>query len=149
MRCLHTDEFVYIRNYLPDRWPAGDPEFFGDIDASPTKAYMQQHRDQPGVRELFALAFGKRPAEELYALRDGYACLTNLAEDPTHEGVRTRLRERLDAILTRQGDPRQRGLGVVFETYPYFGPMVEKEGWPSFPGFAQKGQYNPGRLGRA
>jgi uncharacterized sulfatase len=142
-RCIHTDDFVYIRNYRPERWPAGDPEFYGDIDASPTKAYMQEHRHETPVRRLYDLAFGKRPAEELYALRDGYGCLQNLAADPACSEVVARLRERLETTLRQQGDPRLKGLGAVYDAYPYFGGMTEREGWTTLPGRCERGTYTP------
>jgi uncharacterized sulfatase len=146
-RCLHTDEWVYIRNYRPERWPAGDPEFYGDIDASPSKTYMMAHREEPGVRELFALAFGRRPAEELYAMRDGYGCLRNVAAEPGCAEALARLRERLETILRQQGDPRLKGLGSVYDTYPYFGGMTEREGWPAnLPGRCERGKYTPQNL---
>jgi uncharacterized sulfatase len=142
-RCIHTDDFVYVRNYRPERWPAGDPEFYGDIDASPTKTYMLEHREEEHVRDLFELAFGKRPAEELYALRDGYGCLRNLAADPAQAEVVTRLRERMENRLRRQGDPRLKGLGAVYDAYPYFGGMTEREGWTTLPGRCERGKYTP------
>lgn len=147
MRCLHTDDWVYIRNYHPERWPAGDPEFYGDIDASPTKTYMMEHREDPRVRPLFELAFGKRPAEELYAMRQGYGCLENLAADPACAGVLAQLRERMEAVLRRQGDPRLHGLGSVYDTYPYFGGMTDREGWPAaLKGWCVRGAYVPRNL---
>ena len=42
---------------------------YGDVDAAPTKSYMLKYRNEPEVGRLFELAFGKRPAEELYDLR--------------------------------------------------------------------------------
>ena len=27
-RAVRTEQFLYIRNYRPDRWPAGDPEMY-------------------------------------------------------------------------------------------------------------------------
>lgn len=145
-RCIHTDDFVYIRNYHPERWPAGDPEFYGDIDASPSKAYMMAHRQDDGVRHLFELAFGKRPAEELYSLKDGYACLRNLATDAAYAEVKAKLRERLEGTLRRQGDPRLKGLGSVYDAYPYFGPMAERDGWTTLPGRGERGRYTPENL---
>jgi len=146
-RCLHTDDWVYIRNYRPERWPVGDPEFYGDIDASPTKAYMMAHRSEAGVRELFELAFGKRPDEELYAMRDGYGCLRNQAAEPSCAEALARLRERLETALRHQGDPRLQGLGSVYDTYPYFGAMTEREGWPAgLGGRCERGRYTPENL---
>ena len=62
---VRTKDFLYIRNFEPDRWPAGDPEpistqgMYGDVDTSPTKTYMLEHKDDPQVKHLFELAFGK------------------------------------------------------------------------------------------
>ncbi|NQV33765.1 MAG: sulfatase [Phycisphaeraceae bacterium] len=87
MRALRTAEFLYIRNYEPGCWPAGDPvEFrkerglYGEVDPSPTKAYMIDHRDDAHVKTLFQLAFGKRPAEELYDLKVDPGQLNNVAD---------------------------------------------------------------------
>ena len=41
-RAIRTDAFLYIRNFRPDRWPAGDPEDYSDIDGGPTKYYMME-----------------------------------------------------------------------------------------------------------
>ena len=75
MRAIRTREFLYLRNLRPDRWPAGDPQAhkdpmlaFGDCDDGPTKNYILDHRDEPGMQKFFQLCFGKRPAEELYDL---------------------------------------------------------------------------------
>lgn len=147
-RSIHTEDFVYIRNYQPDRWPAGDPEFYGDIDDGPTKSWMMEHREDENVRNLFHLAFEKRPAEELYAMKDGYACLTNLADDPAFAETKQKLRERLESVLLRQRDPRLLGLGSVYESYPYYGAIrLEKQSTLKADG-VEHGKYNPTRLGK-
>ena len=72
-RAIRTKEYLYIRNFDPDRWPAGSPERnhcvrhirFGEVDPSPTKTVMM---DEPKYAKLADLAFGKRPAEELYLI---------------------------------------------------------------------------------
>ena len=118
-RCIRTEDFVYIRNFEPERWPAGDPPVFGDVDASPTKNYMIAHRDEPEVHRLFELAFGQRPQEELFAVHEGYACLNNLAEEPNGMEPKRALWNQLEMELRDQGDPRVRGEGEIFDTYPY------------------------------
>lgn len=119
MRSIRTHEFRYIRNYLPDRWPAGDPESYADIDGGPTKTYMMAHRDDPKVAPLFELAFGKRPAEELYDLSKDPHELKNLAADPACADVKKRLAADLEAYLKETKDPRALGQGDVFDQYPY------------------------------
>src|SRR5205085_5441135 len=71
-RAIRTRQHLYIRNFRPDRWPAGDPQLvfavgpFGDVDGGPSKDFILNHRDHPAVERFFRLAFAKRPAEELY-----------------------------------------------------------------------------------
>ncbi|MBN2311908.1 MAG: sulfatase, partial [Candidatus Hydrogenedentes bacterium] len=70
-RGIRSVDYLYIRNFEPDRWPAGDPPVYGDIDgSSPTKTYLVEHAEDDGVAELFRLATAKRPAEELYRVKD-------------------------------------------------------------------------------
>jgi len=121
MRALRTHDYLYIRNFKPDRWPAGDPERYGDIDGSPTKSYMMEHRNDAKVKRLFELAFGKRPAEELYDLRKDPGQLDNVAGEAEYAAVRKRLGNELTAELKATGDPRVLGKGDVFDEYPYYG----------------------------
>jgi len=130
-RAIRTREFLYIRNFKPDRWPAGDPtkggepfdpnRVYGDIDDSPTKTYMMEHRDEPEVRPLFELAFAKRPAEELYDLRKDPHQLRNVAADAAYADTKKKLEAALMAELKATGDPRAVGGGDAFDTYPYYG----------------------------
>ena len=101
MRAIRTKEHLLIHNFKPERWPMGDwrqladgvkPAVrfdqlsgntfvsFGDCDASPSKAWMSLHRDEPRVKPLFDLAFGKRPEFELYDLQKDPAQIHNVAE---------------------------------------------------------------------
>lgn len=136
MRALRTHDYLYIRNFEPDRWPAGDPECrvegggtfdYADVDGGPTKTYMLRHREDPAVGPLFDLSFGKRPAEELYDCRNDPHQTKNLAADPACADVRARLAERLASYLKRTADPRAAGRGDVFDTYPYCGGLGEKK----------------------
>ena len=126
-RALRTHEFLYIRNFKPDRWPAGDPPIYGDIDqagnitGSPSKAAVVNHEDDPAVRRLFELACGKRPAEELYDLRNDPFQTRNVASETGYAGPRKSLREQLDRFLEETRDPRVTGGGEQFDLYPYYG----------------------------
>lgn len=124
-RAIRTEAFLYIRNYEPDRWPVGAPDIsssqdiFSDTDNGPTKQYMIEHANDPEVKPLFLKSFGKRPAEELYDMRDDPHQMNNVAEEPEYEVVRAHLAATLEAELTAMEDPRMRGEGGAFDEYPY------------------------------
>ncbi|MCA9128009.1 MAG: sulfatase [Planctomycetales bacterium] len=139
-RAIRTADFLYIRNFKPDRYPMGTaagfglpagpmPEFmalqedtfaaFGDLDASPTKAWMLTNTDQLGVREQVELTFGLRPAEELFDLRADPDHLKNLADDADYQQIKQELSTRLMNTLRATGDPRVIGDGLTFDQPPY------------------------------
>jgi arylsulfatase A-like enzyme len=137
-RAIRTHNFLYIRNFKPDRWPAGTPDYqsaaipgawYADCDNGPTKTYMVDNRDKDAThRKLFDLAFGKRPAEELYDLKKDPEQLENLAADPRYTEIREELSDKLTGRLRATGDPRIVGGGEKFDQYPYLG------GTPKYPG---------------
>jgi len=133
-RAIRTSQYLYIRNFKPDRWPAGDPDGYYDIDDSPTKSYMLDHRGE--MPELFAHSFGKRPEEELFDIKADPGCLHNLAGKPDHAEIQAGLRKRLMKLLEDQQDPRARG-SEIFDSYPRMSNMR-----PELGGFAEQGQYN-------
>ena len=135
-RAIRTEDYLYIRNFKPDRWPAGDPDGYHDIDDSPTKTLLIENRDT--YPALFELAVGKRPEEELYALKNDPGCVSNVAQHADHVETCRALRDTLMAALTEQGDPRALGTGDIFESYPRVSHMR-----PQLGGFAERGQYNP------
>ena len=126
-RMIRTGEFLYIRNYEPDRWPSGIARIvtnegaYGDVDASPTKNYMLKHRTDARDKELFALSFGKRPGEELYDCRKDPFQMRNLADDPAHKSVKQKLSDRLTAYLKKTNDPRETSGKVLWDQWPYYG----------------------------
>lgn len=129
-RAIRTAEFLYIRNFAPDRWPAGDPvaqkdpaRVFGDVDDSPTKEFILARRSAPGMEKFFELNFGKRPAEELYDVRSDPDNVRNLAADPAHAATRQKLRGELDTWMRETGDPRAlKADDDRWDKYPYFSP---------------------------
>jgi uncharacterized sulfatase len=141
-RAIHTKDFVYIRNFKPDRFPLGDGPGFGlppgpmpayealredtfaafaDMDGSPTKAWIATHAADPGMGPFVQFAFGLRPAEELYDLGKDPDQMTNLASDPAYAAVRKELSQRLMAVLRTTGDPRVTGDGTTYDKPPYAG----------------------------
>lgn len=132
MRAIRNKNFLYIRNFKPDRWPAGEEitirgPAYSDIDASPTKSYIIQHRNHKNLARFFNLACGKRPFEELYNLRDDPYELNNVADDPNYRDVLKSLRNQLMTQLRLTQDPRVLGNGDIFDKFPYYGPMENKQ----------------------
>jgi len=120
IRGIVKDGYLYLRNYEPTRWPAGNPETgYLNCDGSPTKTEVLQARKQPETRKYWQWSFGKRPEEELFRLADDADCLTNLAANPACQDVKKRLAEELTAELREQQDPRMFGQGHIFDEYPY------------------------------
>lgn len=135
-RAIRTENFLYIHNFEPTRWPSGSPDSsvcaraipYGEIDNSPTKTFMIEHRNEHGVARLAELAFGMRPAEELYDLRADPHQLVNIAGATDSAGVQSSLRKRLFDHLKETKDPRITGGPVNWDHYPYYGKTVSK-GW--------------------
>jgi len=145
-RCIRTQQYLYILNLKPERFPAGAPQKYDevifdengsiiesqlgpktgayhDIDACPSMDYLIEHRSNPKISRYFDLAVNMRPAQELYDIQIDPGCLNNLAQLPTHTDIREDLHERLTAYLKQTNDPRLTGNGDVWETYPRISPM--------------------------
>ncbi len=124
-RAIQTDDYLYIRNYEPQRWPAGDPPLFGDIDLhmlqemTPTKEYMMEHKDDPMVKPLYERAFLKRPAEELFDLRIDRYQMNNVADKKNYQNVKSALEQQLLNYLIERNDARASGKPTQWDTYPY------------------------------
>jgi arylsulfatase A-like enzyme len=126
-RAIRTRDYLYIRNFRPDRWPAGDPEQyfavgpFGDIDGSPTKSLLLDRRSDPALAKYFLLATGKRPAEELYDLQRDPDQLANVAGQARYAARQRSLRTELDRWLRETGDPRVIADDDRWDRFPYYG----------------------------
>jgi len=125
IRGIRTAQFLYLRNFEPERWPAGDPPIYGDVDqhldiaGSPSKAAVVEHGNKPEVKRLFDLAFGKRPAEELYDLASDPWQTNNIANRPDYARAQANLRKELDTHLVATKDPRATGQAAQFDRYHY------------------------------
>lgn len=126
-RAVRTKEFLYIRNLRADRWPAGDPEKwkavgpFGDCDGSPSKGFLLEHREESEFAKFFQLAFGKRPAEELYDLSKDPHQIVNIADRPEYATAKKRMQRTLDRWMRDTKDPRATSDDDPWDRYPYFG----------------------------
>lgn len=138
MRSLRTADFVYVRNFAEDRWPMGQPrgaaetplpplaEFenstyaaYPDMDASPTKAWLIAHQNDSQWKWHYDHAFGKRPGEELYDVKNDPDQVKNLAADPSYAKQKQELSARLMKLLTEAQDPRVVGDGKTFDRPPF------------------------------
>jgi uncharacterized sulfatase len=140
-RAIRTHQYLYIRNFRPERWPAGAPQKFDqvtydseaavvqatpgpehggyhDIDGCPSLDFLIENRNHPELGRYLGWSVDKRPSEELFDITLDPDCLNNLADDPDHAAALADLRERLNAELQRTGDARITGNGDVWETYP-------------------------------
>jgi N-sulfoglucosamine sulfohydrolase len=123
IRGIRKQDLLYIHNYEPDRWPAGNPETgYLNCDAGATKTVILQARRAGMDQQSWQLAFGKRPAEELYNVAKDPDCLTNLANDPKYKASKQNLRQQMERELKAQGDPRMFGKGHIFDQYEYANP---------------------------
>ena len=128
-RAIRTGDYLYIRNFEPDRWPAGNPdrEFcaryipFGEVDSSPTKTLLMDNKEKAGFKRFYDLAFAKRPAEELYLIKKDPGQLVNLAGHPEFVTVQEKLSRQLQQQLVETKDPRALGLDAPWDYYPYYG----------------------------
>lgn len=144
-RAIRTQRFLYIINFEPERWPMGTgagfgklptdmPSYlklqentfaaFGDLDASPTKAWIVTHRAEE--QDYFEFAVGKRPAQELYDLASDPHCMTNLADDATWQEKKQSLHHRLLEEMKSTGDPRLQNPSP-FESAPYAGEWIRSK----------------------
>ena len=119
IRGMVKGDYLYIENFAPDRWPAGNPETgYLNCDGSPTKTVCLEARVHTDQFHFWEQSFGKRPEVELYNIKTDPACMENLAED-AQENRRATMREQLFAELRADGDPRMLGKGHIFDEYPY------------------------------
>ncbi len=127
VRAVRTDQWLYIRNFRPDRWPAGDPEMYiavgpyGDIDGGPSKSLLLERQGSPAIARFFNLATAMRPAEELYDLKTDPDQLSNVATDPGRSSTKARLRRMLEEWMRTTGDPRAKTDDDRWDRYPYYG----------------------------
>lgn len=131
-RAIRTSDFLYIRNYRPELWPAGvgntqntnkPGQWYSDCDGGPTKNYIYDNRDKDEEHQrAFQLCFAKRPADELYDLKKDPGQIHNLAGKPEYQEALVKLKKQLQTRLTQLKDPRAKDPKYTeFDKHPYFG----------------------------
>ena len=126
-RAVRDSRFLYIKNFKPDRWPAGSAKIksshgweYGDIDFSPTFSYMQNNTKKAKVKNLFDFATGKRPHEELFDVINDPYCQNNLINEKLFKVDKVRLSQVLNAYLIKTKDPRVIYKQSFWDDYPYY-----------------------------
>lgn len=121
MRAVRDHDYLYIRNFEPTRYPAGDPTVhqsvgqYGDVDNSITKFLIMDMEDEKSDSvDYFQLAFGKRPAEELYNVRKDPFQLHNLAAENTHQEILKQYRSTLANFMQRTDDLRAKEPQTIY-----------------------------------
>lgn len=124
MRSVRTRDYLYIRNFAPDRWPTGgdflssNRTTHGDIDGAPVKDELLDPANAKRFARELALCVGKRPGEELYHLTSDPEQEHDLAQRDTHREKLAQMRGLLETDLQATGDPRIEGRDP-WQAYPY------------------------------
>lgn len=133
IRTIRKGDWLYILNFEPDRWPAGNIDFksphqgyYGDIDTSPSRDYLIENKDDDAIKYFYNLSVAKRPKVELYNVKKDPYNLHNLALEEKYIGLCKNLKAELFAYLKETGDPRMYGKSP-WDNYPYFFKEFEKK----------------------
>ena len=148
IRVLRTKDLIYIRNFCPERYPAGDPccidkkgnltlmhSAYFDIDQGPAWSYMVAHRDDAEIYPYFMKAVEKRPYEELYNISSDPGCLHNLVGNSKYMKELDQLREKMNDTLEQTMDARMDCSDQdqnIWETYPRLSGEIRSFPMPLF-----------------
>jgi len=118
VRALRNDDFLYIKNFRPELFPAGHPflrreqgtpKGYVDCDEGPSKYFLVDHKDDPKYARWIRLCFDRRPAEELYDLSRDPDQMDNVAAVQTYAAVLKKMRAELFEWMLHTNDPRALG----------------------------------------
>lgn len=127
IRGIISEDYLYLYNYDISLWPAGNPEIgYLDIDGSPTKIEILNLFRSGTEDKYWKWSMGKRTTnEEFFNIKKDVECMSNLAFDTNLQAIKSKMKERMEKMLTDQKDPRMFGNGNVFNTYGY----SNDQGW--------------------
>ncbi|MEM1326295.1 MAG: sulfatase [Bacteroidota bacterium] len=132
MRAVRTHNYLYIRNFEPNRYPAGDPEVhqsvgqYGDVDNSITKFEILDREGKKGAVDYFQLAFGKRPAEELYNVKTDPFQLTNLAGEESLQDTLAHYQQLLNDFMIETNDLRATQPNTIYWDTVRYTPTYQR-----------------------
>jgi N-sulfoglucosamine sulfohydrolase len=122
IRGIIQGDYLFLRNFEPDRWPSGNPETgYLNTDGSPTKTLIINDGKAPETMHWWSTNFGKREPEEFYNLKADPDCIVNLA-DRGAQSIKREMAATMYATLAQQGDLRMFGKGYQYETYLFSDP---------------------------
>ena len=99
MRAVRDDHYKLILNLAPDNTYG----IRGIHENELLKSWQDDAENDAALAARVEWLF-RRPAEELYDLRDDPHEMTNLADQAEYHGIKSRLRAELDAWMKQQGD---------------------------------------------
>lgn len=128
MRSVRWKNYLLVRNFHPERWPAGDPEeitkdgilkeAYYDIDDAPSKTYLIEHRNDPKLNAYFKASVDKRTEYELYDLKNDIDCIHNMAANKSYTDVFLNMKKMLNNKLMVTKDTRLGDNPEIWESYP-------------------------------
>ncbi|MDD6209562.1 MAG: sulfatase [Bacteroidales bacterium] len=98
IRGIIKDGYLFLINFEPCRWPAGNPETgYANVDGGATKSECLKSRKAPQCEKFWQLSFGKREAEELYCIDKDRDCMVNLVWESSLQDIK----EEMKSLLLR------------------------------------------------
>ena len=106
-RAVHTENYLYIRNFTPDRWPAGRPPLLADIDdGSPSKNELIEERQK--YKRHIQKQTGVTPSlEDLFTLHKDANATIDLSAEPSYALVLAAAKRPGEELYDIQKDPGQ------------------------------------------
>ncbi len=132
-RALRTKKYLYIRNYHPERWPAGNPNRFlrpagatATWTAAPPTTSCWSIRRNPRSLPSTAGRSGSAPAKSSTTSKRTPTRSATLPPTLPMPGLKKKLAARLTEYLKATGDPRMRG-EEPWNDYLYYSRGVWKQ----------------------